>query len=157
MCNFQCNLVYKEAALKLVDYAWRLDDDSRIRGPVPMDLFQFMRDNNVDYGYNKILGDSARCVYNLWETVTTYIRMKNITTQYFNTWKENMVYYNNFELSKVSFWFSAEYQDYIEYILQAGGIYKYRWGDAPIKTLALTLFMQKNKTYDFKDIPYDHI
>ena len=33
MCNFHSNLVYKEKVLKLVEYAWRLDVDSRILAP----------------------------------------------------------------------------------------------------------------------------
>ena len=37
-----------------------------------------------------------------------------------------------------------------------GGIYYYRWGDAPIKTIGVSLFMRKGNLHWFKDINYTH-
>ena len=38
-------------------------------------------------------------------------------------------------------WMSRDYANYIEYIDRTGGIYYYRWGDAPIKSIAVTMFL----------------
>ena len=74
----------------------------------------------------------------------------------FGNWSVGLVYYNNFEVSALSLWRSTDYQDYIEYIDSLGGIYYYRWGDAPIRTLAVTLFVPSTKIHQFTDIPYKH-
>ena len=45
--------------------------------------------------------------------------------------------YNNFELSRVDMWRSREYEELFHSLDRAGGIFLHRWGDAPIRTLAL--------------------
>ncbi|CAF1582296.1 unnamed protein product [Adineta steineri] len=37
-----------------------------------------------------------------------------------------------------------------------GGIYRYRWGDAPIHTLALTQFLQRNEIVRLRYFGYFH-
>jgi len=66
------------------------------------------------------------------------------------------MFYNNFEVSDLDVWRSREYRDYIDYIDRTGGIYYGRWGDAPIKTLAVTLFIPQNRTHQFHDVEYSH-
>ena len=39
---------------------------------------------------------------------------------------------------------------------QAGGIYYHSWGDAPIKTIAVTMFVPQSKIHQFRDISYKH-
>jgi len=51
----------------------------------------------------------------------------------------NFIYYNNFELSRVDIWRSPEYLDFFFFLDRAGGIFTHRWGDAPIRTLALAV------------------
>ena len=51
---------------------------------------------------------------------------------------------------------SSAYKDFVDYIDHVGGIYKFRWGDASIKTIAVTLFVQKNVTHQFNAIGYQH-
>jgi len=53
-------------------------------------------------------------------------------------------------------WRSPEYRDFIDYIDRTGGIYYQRWGDATIKTVAVTLFVPKNRIHQFKDMGYIH-
>jgi len=66
------------------------------------------------------------------------------------------MFYNNFEISALSLWTSQQYQDYIDYIDLLGGIYYHRWGDAPIKTIAVTLFLRKEETHLFTNVSYKH-
>ena len=47
---------------------------------------------------------------------------------------------------------SQEYQEFIEYIDHLGGIYYRRWGDAPIKTIAVSMFVPRNNTHKYADI-----
>ena len=79
-----------------------------------------------------------------------------ISPSLYNSWPRDMIFYNNFEISSMSLWTSPGYRDYIGFIDRLGGIYRFRWGDAPIKTIAVTLFVPENETHQFKDIGYKH-
>ena len=67
------------------------------------------------------------------------------------------MYYNNFEVSALSLWRSTDYQHYIEYVDSFGRhLLSDRWGDAPIKSLAVALFVPSTKIHQFRDIVYKH-
>ena len=156
MCRFQAKLVYEEPIMEGLEYYWRLDDDSLINEPIKYDVFQFMRDSDIAYGYTWIHLDSFACTLGLWEAVDKYIKEKHIKPEFFNEWPSPQIYYNNFEISSMVLWQSQEYKDYIEHIDKLGGIYYHRWGDAPIKSIAVSLFVPRDKTHHFKNIGYEH-
>ena len=66
------------------------------------------------------------------------------------------MFYANFEISNISIWRSCAYRNYVDYIDRLGGIYYGRWGDSPIKSLALSLFIPWTEIHEFKDIGYEH-
>ena len=155
MCRFHAKLVYTHPIMADLEFAWRLDDDSQILGPpIHYDIFQFMSENDLLYGYQSIELDSTLCTTNLWKSVMNYTQSANITPKF--CWPAPQIFYNNFEVSHQSVWRSKEYEDYFNFIDSLGGIYKYRWGDAPIKSLALSLFVSPNKVHLFDDIGYFH-
>ena len=71
------------------------------------------------------------------------------------TWDCSMCY-TNFEISKLNFWRSNEYMKYFNFIDQNGGIYYNRWGDNVIHLLGISMLVDENKVYCFKDIDYSH-
>ena len=154
MCRFQAKSVYEQPIMAGLEYAWRLDDDSTICQRINFDVFAKMRDNNYTYGYALLSRDREDCVIGLWEASCKHAEANSleISEHHDYTW----MYYNNFEISKLSVWRSCEYRYYIDYIDQLGGIYYYRWGDATIKTIAVFLFVEKKSVYEFKDICYTH-
>ena len=142
--------------MRELEYMWRLDDDSQLLSPVTYDVFRFMRDHHFTYGYVWRHLDATQCVTGLWETTHDFLRTANIKPQFFDKWKMPYMFYNNFEISSMSLWLSAEYQRYVDYIDRAGGIYYHRWGDAPIKSIAVSIFVPRNSTHFFIDIGYKH-
>ena len=156
MCRFHSKLVYEQPIMRLLDYAWRLDDDSELPYPIEVDVFQFMYQNDIEYGYQVVIEDEARCVDGLWDAARQYVADNNLTTQFFHQLGDRRMFYNNFELSKMSFWLSKQYQHYINYIDQLGGIYYRRWGDAPTKSIGLSMFMPKRKIHNFTFVSYKH-
>ena len=66
-------------------------------------------------------------------------------------------YYNNFFITKVSFWKRPDVQSFLKHIDRIGGGYKYRWGDLMQQTSAVQIFMPKNKVYKFTDWTYEHV
>ena len=153
MCRFQAKTVYEQPILARLQYVWRLDDDSYITSPVGYDVFRLMRDRRIQYGYVTVVSDYGPCIVGLWPAVTDYMRQRAIRPKF--RWPRARIFWNNFELSDLDVWRSPEYRDYIDYIDRQGGIYYHRWGDATIKTIAVTLLISRDRTYHFKDIAYN--
>ncbi len=156
MCYFHAKIIYELPILDNLEYAWRLDDDSVLMNPIKYDIFQYMKDNNFLYGYKKKNDDHPECVYGLWETVKSYVLFKGINATLFNDWPYPQVFYNNFEISSLRLWMSKEYKDYIAHLDAVQGMFTYRWGDAPVHTLAVTLFVKEQQLHYFDDIKYKH-
>ena len=156
MCRFHAKTVYELPIMQDLLYYWRLDDDSVLLSNVSYDVFQHMDKNQLQYGYIWRHLDAHDCVRGLWEGTRKYIDAKDLATYSFDTWKEPWLYYNNFEISATRTWFTKAYQDYIEYIDRLGGIYYHRWGDAPIRGIAVSMFIPKSQVHYFKDIGYQH-
>jgi len=159
MCRFHAITVYRQSIMNAasgIEYAWRLDDDSFLYRPVIYDLFAFMRDRRLLYGYIQIRDEAPSLIRGLWETADEYIRAEGGGSPEFYTWKHTKIYYTNFEISAMSVWTSQKYCGLVDYIDRRGGIYYRRWGDAPIKTIAVTLFVARNQTHHFADVAYKH-
>jgi len=152
MCRFFAGKIYDCPILKGYEYYWRLDAHSYILEKIDYDIFEFMKDNDILYGYI----DSGKDITNtdsLWIVTKKYLEDKNI--KYDKTW-DGIAYGTNFEISSFEFWRSNEYKNYFDYIDRIGGIYKYRWGDHIIHYLAISIFVSEQRLYKFTDIAYQH-
>jgi hypothetical protein len=161
MCHFFSGVVYGHPSLGNYDYLWRLDTDSFIMDRIDYDIFQFMEDKKYIYGYIHIMKDEPDAVKGLWETTKKYIKDNNIEPSFLKKFQQNgewdrSYFYTNFEISKKHFWLSNEFMNYFNYLDKSGGIYKYRWGDAVIHLLAISMFLQENQIHKFSDIAYQH-
>lgn len=65
-------------------------------------------------------------------------------------------FWSNFEIADLRFWRSEAYTKYFEFLEAAGGFYYERWGDAPVHSLAVALFLDKDQIHWFDDIGYNH-
>jgi hypothetical protein len=106
--------------------------------------------------YLVIKKDIKTCTIGLWDTAKRYIQDKHIQTEFFQKWNDDKMFYNNFEVSSLDNWNSKQYREYIDVIDQTGGIYNFRWGDAPIKSIAVPMFVPENRTVLMKEIGYKH-
>ena len=59
---------------------------------------------------------------------------------------------SNHEIADLRFWRSPQYQAFFEYLDLKGGIYYERWGDAPIHSIAVTLFLERSRLHHFWDM-----
>jgi len=113
-----------------------------------------MADRHIRYGYVAIESEPSPCMEGLWPAADRFMKEHGLAQKFH--WSRTQIYYNNFEVSDLELWRSPEYVRFIDYIDRLGGIYYTRWGDAPIKTIAVTMFMSQNETHHFKDISYSH-
>lgn len=65
-------------------------------------------------------------------------------------------FWSNFEIARLDFWRSPAYRAYFDYLDQAGGFFYERWGDAPVHSIAVALFMRPDEVEFFQDIGYRH-
>ena len=156
MCRFHAKEIYEHPIIQGFDYLFRLDDDSFITRPIHYDVFGFMRTGDTDYGFIWSHYDAMSCTKGLWEATEHFINTTGIKPYFFHKWKRPHIYYNNFEISRTAIWLSEEYKSYVNYLDRLGGMFYHRWGDAPIKGIAISMLVPKNKTHLFKDIGYTH-
>ncbi|OIP76251.1 MAG: hypothetical protein AUK06_00285 [Parcubacteria group bacterium CG2_30_36_18] len=161
MCRFFSGLVYRHPGLKDYDWYWRLDTDSFLLSKIDYDVFYFMQKHNYMYGYITMLKDRPETVKGLWDLTKKYIRENKIQPTFLHkftlggVWNRT-IYYTNFEIGKLDFWHSEKFISYFNYLDRSGGIYKYRWGDTPIHSLAIYMFIPEKQVHQFSDIAYKH-
>lgn len=65
-------------------------------------------------------------------------------------------FWSNFEIARTDLFLSKEYQAYYNFLEEAGGFYKERWGDAPVHSLAVAMLLDRSELHYFRDIGYKH-
>lgn len=160
MCRFQAKGITEIPFVQNFEYIWRLDRDSALCGELPYDIFSFMKENDYWQGYVAV-DTYDQCAQKLTEHVKSFVTEHNIIpAQGFASIADartNYIY-NNFEIFKVDFYLSQEYQLFMNYTEHSGGFFYYRWGDAPVRTQASRLFMHPLRMKHFKprEVYYQH-
>lgn len=151
MCRFFASELYKHPTMKQYEYYLRLDTDSFLHGNIGYDIFKFMHENNILYGYIDSGIDTAPND-ELRQLTEQYATDHNIKHK---RW-DGSAYGTNFEISNLNFWQSKECMGLLNHIDATGGIYKHRWGDHIIHFIAVSMFLQPRQTHKFTDIMYQH-
>jgi hypothetical protein len=64
--------------------------------------------------------------------------------------------YNNFEVVNLKIFTEESIKNYLSELKRSGRIYEYRWGDAPLRTFMVSLFLEQNQIIRFDNIDYEH-
>jgi hypothetical protein len=135
------------------DYVIRLDGDSIICSDLFLD--DFIDGDNI-YGYLKdVLDRHKPTLETLPLAIKKYIDNNDIRIYCDREKINNYNFYNNFHISKLSFWQKPEVLDFINFIHQENGIAKHRWGDSTIQANLVRMFCPSEKIYKF-DFKYEH-
>ncbi|KAI0861234.1 glycolipid 2-alpha-mannosyltransferase-domain-containing protein [Xylaria cubensis] len=176
MCRWNAGLFALEKRLAFYEFFWRVEPGVDFSCNINYDVFRFMRDNNMAYGFNMAILDDARSFPSLWDRTKTFIKKnKDMIHQdadydwllhdplqgedvlHFDHLEyNNCQFYSNFEVGSLAFFRSKEHTAYFEHIDKTGGFYYERFGDAPIHTLSVSLFLPKSRIWYFRDIGYAH-
>jgi mannosyltransferase len=65
-------------------------------------------------------------------------------------------FWSNFEIARLDWFRSKEYNDFFEMMDRSGGFWMERWGDAPIHSLAAGVLLGPSDLHYFRDIGYRH-
>tara|TARA_B100001057_G_C22863703_1_gene955623 strand:- start:3447 stop:4970 length:1524 start_codon:yes stop_codon:yes gene_type:complete len=135
------------------DYAIRLDGDSVVASELYID--EFIESNKI-YGYVRDKQDSHReTCETLPVAIKSYVNDNNIKINCkesdINCWN----FYNNFNISRLSFWNTQNFKNFMQFIHDQDGIEKHRWGDSTIQANAVKMFCKPNEIFKF-DFAYEH-
>ncbi|MCJ1298685.1 alpha-1,2-mannosyltransferase (Kre5) [Hypocenomyce scalaris] len=65
-------------------------------------------------------------------------------------------FWSNFEIARLDWFRSKEYEDFFEMMDRSGGFWMERWGDAPIHSLAAGALLSPKDIHYFRDFGYRH-
>ncbi|GAA6038031.1 hypothetical protein JCM8097_007508 [Rhodosporidiobolus ruineniae] len=176
MCRWYSGLWARHPTLAKYDWFWRLEPGVRFYCPITYDPIRYLALHGKVYGFTISVVENHNTIATLWETVERYMRARGIDPEPrkggvdealwgFLTKKDEASgkrefsgchFWTNFEIGDLRFFRSREYQDFFNYLDDAGGFYHERWGDAPVRALGLGLFAKLDQIHHFSDIAYQH-
>ncbi|EPY54250.1 alpha-1,2-mannosyltransferase [Schizosaccharomyces cryophilus OY26] len=166
MCRYYSGFFWKHPLLDSYKYYWRVEHDSNLLCDIRKDPFTELRQRNKTYGFVITIKEIAATIPSLWNTTMEFVETYPELLAPNNLWdwiskdqgKDYSLchFWSNFEIADLDFFRSDAYQKYFDYLDNSGGFFYERWGDAPIHSIALSLFLDKNQIYFFKDIGYEH-
>ncbi|RLV95515.1 putative mannosyltransferase MNT3 [Spathaspora sp. JA1] len=163
MCRFYSGFFYLHPLVKQYQYYWRIEPEIKLYCDINYDLFKYMRENNKKYAFALSLFEYADTIPTLWNNVIDYIRSENIDTMpellplllNKHNWYNLCHFWSNFEIANLDM-FDDNYRKLFEFLDLKGGFYYERWGDAPIHSIAIALYLRKNEVHWFNDLGYYH-
>lgn len=164
MCRFFSKSFYKHDLVKEYDYYWRVEPGVSFNCDIVEDPFEFIRKNNIDYGFVIAMNEYMNSIPTLFEhTVDFLIQNRNLIKNQnnlrfmFENGKYNGCHFwSNFEIASFKFFRSDIYNRYVDYLDKKEGFYYERWGDAPVHSLAASFFLDRSNIYYFENIGYTH-
>lgn len=126
-----------------------------------------MRDNSMKYGFNMNILDDARSFPSLWSRTRAFINahpelihpdadLDWLLDSHNSGDYNNCQFFSNFEVGDLSFFRGVANEKYFDWLDRGGGFYYERFGDAPIHTLSVAMFVPKSEIWFFQDIGYQH-
>ena len=166
MCRFESGFFFKHPLMLDYQYYWRVEPDIKFHCDINFDIFKFMVDNKKDYGFTITIHEFQSTIPTLWETTKAFIKENPEVVDPDNLMSfvsdDNGKTYNlchfwsNFEIANMDIWRGEAYQKYFEYLDHNGGFFYERWGDAPVHSIAASIFLPKDRLHHFGDLGYFH-
>jgi len=166
MCRFNSGFFFRHPLLETFEYYWRVEPNVKFFCNLVNDPFEIMKKNDYYYGWVISLPEYPQTIATLWNTTLQFIKdnpgiiTKENTMQSlidnFDGQYNLCHYWSNFEIGNLNFFRSEKYLKYFDYLDKAGGFFYERWGDAPVHSIAVSMFLPRSKIHYFDDIGYYH-
>lgn len=169
MCRFESGFFYWHELLLNYDYFWRVEPGVRLDCDINYDIFKFMIDNNYQYGFTISMLEYPKTITSLFNSLL--ISLKNLnkldlinSIENYSNFVINFElndynlchFWTNFEIGNLNLFRSKEYNDIFIELDKFNGFYYERWGDAPIRTLILSLILNYPQIKRFENLGYQH-
>ncbi|KAJ1679177.1 alpha-1,2-mannosyltransferase ktr1 [Spiromyces aspiralis] len=170
MCRFNSGFFYLHPLLDPYEWYWRVEPSVQFPCHIDYDPFRYLRDHNKLYSFTISIQEYPNTIPSLWNTSLSFIKERPDLIPKENMWQfvettnpttglpeyNNCHFWSNFEIANLNFWRSGEYRAYFEYLDRAGGFFYERWGDAPVHSLAIAMFLRSDQVHWFEDMGYFH-
>ncbi|CCK68058.1 mannosyltransferase KTR3 KNAG_0A03780 [Huiozyma naganishii CBS 8797] len=166
MCRYQSGFFSQSKLLDEYEFYWRVDTDIKLYCDIQYDIFKFMKVNKKKYGFILSVSEYEATIPTLWKTISEfaeknpqYIPKNNLLDFVSDDKGEtyNMCHFwTNFEIASLDFYRSEAYREYFDYLDRSGGFFYERWGDAPVHSIAASLFLDKSEIHFFDGIGFYH-
>lgn len=169
MCRFESGFFQWNQLLLDYDYFWRVEPGVKLHCDINYDIFEFMIDNKFNYGFTISMLEYPKTIPSLFPNlinILNELNLSNLLTSSDNYSKfiidpikqtYNLCHFwTNFEIGNLNVFRSSKYMDIFNKLDSTGGIYYERWGDAPIRTLILSLILEQPTIKRFENLGYQH-
>jgi mannosyltransferase len=160
VCRFWNSEIFKVPEVAAVDYIMRMDTDALILSEFSSDPFAAMEGQGAVYGYKCVMPDFPPFVRGIVPFVQKYLHKHQLRPLFpsFGDWltkasitsrtakdgEERVpMMYTNMEIMSTKFFTSDPVQAFLNAVDQSFDIYRYRWGDAPLRAMVLGTFATK--------------
>lgn len=154
MIKFWFYDLFQMPELSDVKYCMRFDDDSSFHADMP-NVFDIMDEKGAFYFANR---RNLELVTDLVPLLRRWPQENNVSPKNLTYWEEALhdeksvyMWYNNFEITNFDFFTRPDVVKFSEAIVNSYGIFRYRWGDAPLRYVTLALFSQPSQVLHRRD------
>lgn len=156
MCHFFANDVFSRSELSGYDYYMRLDVDSYLLSKLKYNVFERMAQNGWRYSYRMEMKERANVSTGLLAVSREFFNANPDLNIAKPSIRHVGLYYTNFEICDLAFFRASPWQRFFAAIDDAGGIWRYRWGDAPIRWLGLKHLLKPSEIHCLRHLSYFH-
>lgn len=140
------------------NYLMRMDEDSFLHSPITYDLFDFMRSNNYSYGYRMCSYEMEMGVWDEYVDHHQHCGGALPSGVPHRRLEEGLCgFYNNFFIIETKFTLQPGVQNFLQWIDALGIMYRERYNDLQIQTIAVYAFMPPDRIHRFLDWTYEHV
>ncbi|EGF99049.1 family 15 glycosyltransferase, partial [Melampsora larici-populina 98AG31] len=170
MCRYQSGFFFRHPLMLNFNYYWRVEPSVELFCDQDYDPFVFMESNQKVYSFVLSLYEYRATLPTLWNVTREFVTSnpsslapdnslgflvdqleKGMDAEY------NLCHFwSNFEIGDLRFWRSQTYLDFFNHLDRKGGFYYERWGDAPVHSIAASLFLSTSQIHQWDDIAYYH-
>jgi hypothetical protein len=134
MCRFWTGDFLDNEIISKYKYIWRMDSDAYIKNKITYDVFKNMSEKNIAYSYSNICDDEGEVCKELYEFSKDFFQQHSINFK----WNLYKMFTTHVEIINVELFKNSIYYDYYKKINETNNFYIKRWGDAPIRYIAIT-------------------
>ncbi|KAH9411583.1 glycolipid2-alpha-mannosyl transferase [Ordospora pajunii] len=165
MCRFFSGFFYRNKLVQKYEYYWRIEPDVRFLCEIDYDPFRYMRESSKKYGFVISLGEFMETIPSLFGEVVKFVTnnmniLKKVSGNSFLLNADGSYngchFWTNFEIASFDVFRNEVYQKYFDWLDRTGGFFYERWGDAPVHSIAASLFLDKDQVHFFSDMGYEH-